>query len=213
VNETSWAYIWRLRSHYLGTGNDNGASASNFKLIGRLARATWVHSLNAACGTCTRASTAIKGDTAVTLMGQGQRSSNVVCPTCSNHCPSKHRMIFLGTPQRSYVVSPPTTPPAMTQPNFIRPHVVGRRSQAMARMRRPASPSMTSRRACHDCRTQWQAPGTTTYRPLRGLLKEACPNHVYPIKHKHKDCDMMKNFMISGSFTRGMELDEVPDES
>jgi predicted ATP-dependent Lon-type protease len=55
----------------------------------------------------------------------------------------------------------------------------------------------------------------TTYRPLRGLLKEACPNHVYPIKHKHKhkDCDMMKNFMISGSFTRGMELDEVLDES
>jgi hypothetical protein len=147
VNETSWAYVWRLRSHYLGTGNDNGASASNFKLIGRLARAMWVHSLNAACRTCTRASTAIEGDTAVTLMGQGRRSSNAVCPTCSNHCPSKHRMIFLGTPPRSYVVSPPTTPPAMTRPNFIRPHAVGRRSQAMARMRRPVSPSMTSRRA------------------------------------------------------------------
>jgi ribonuclease HI len=23
VNETSWAHVWRLRSHYLGTGYDN----------------------------------------------------------------------------------------------------------------------------------------------------------------------------------------------
>jgi hypothetical protein len=40
------------------------------------------------------------------------------------------------------------------------------------------------------------------------LLEEACPNHVYPIKHKLKDCDMMKNFMISGSLTQVIELDE-----
>jgi hypothetical protein len=45
------------------------------------------------------------------------------------------------------------------------------------------------------------------------LLEEACSNHAYPIKHKLKDCDMMKNFMISGSLTRGMELDEDPGVS
>jgi hypothetical protein len=33
-------------------------------------------------------------------------------------------------------------------------------------------------------------------------------NHVYPIKHKLKDYEMMKSFMILGSFTRGTELDE-----
>jgi hypothetical protein len=36
---------------------------------------------------------------------------------------------------------------------------------------------------------------------------------VYPIKNKLRDYDMMKNFMISGSLTRGMQLDEVLDES
>jgi hypothetical protein len=44
------------------------------------------------------------------------------------------------------------------------------------------------------------------------LIEEACPNHVYPIKHKLRDCGMMNNFMVSGSLTRGMELDEVLDE-
>jgi hypothetical protein len=54
------------------------------------------------------------------------------------------------------------------------------------------------------------------------LLDEACPNHAYPIQHKLRDCGMMKNFMASGchrssglgldEVTRGVELDEVPDE-
>jgi hypothetical protein len=41
------------------------------------------------------------------------------------------------------------------------------------------------------------------------LLEEACPNHAYLIKHKLKDCDMMKNFMTTGSLTqdRGPEAD------
>jgi hypothetical protein len=43
-------------------------------------------------------------------------------------------------------------------------------------------------------------------------LEEACPNHAYPIKHKLRDYSMMKNFMASRSLTRGLELDEVPDE-
>jgi hypothetical protein len=44
------------------------------------------------------------------------------------------------------------------------------------------------------------------------LLEETCLNHVYPIKHRLRDCNMMKNFMASGSPARGMEVDEVPDE-
>jgi hypothetical protein len=48
---------------------------------------------------------------------------------------------------------------------------------------------------------------------FKRLLEEACPNHAYPIRHKLKDCDMMKSFMISGSLTRGTELDEDPGGS
>jgi hypothetical protein len=42
------------------------------------------------------------------------------------------------------------------------------------------------------------------------ILEEACPNHMYLIKHKLKDCGMMKDFMVSGSLTRGMEPEEDP---
>jgi hypothetical protein len=45
---------------------------------------------------------------------------------------------------------------------------------------------------------------------FKRLLREACPNHAYPIKHKLKDCNMMKSFMILGSLTRATELDEDP---
>jgi hypothetical protein len=40
------------------------------------------------------------------------------------------------------------------------------------------------------------------------LLEEACPNHAYPIKHKLKDCSMMKNFVSSGSLTRDKDPEE-----
>jgi hypothetical protein len=43
---------------------------------------------------------------------------------------------------------------------------------------------------------------------FEGLLEEACPNHVYPIKHKLKVYDMMQNFMTSRSLTRVRELEE-----
>jgi hypothetical protein len=33
------------------------------------------------------------------------------------------------------------------------------------------------------------------------LLKETCPNHTYPIKHKLRECGMMKNFIALGSLT------------
>jgi hypothetical protein len=40
------------------------------------------------------------------------------------------------------------------------------------------------------------------------LLEAACPNHACPIKHKLKDCSMMKNFMTSVFLTRDRELEE-----
>jgi hypothetical protein len=43
---------------------------------------------------------------------------------------------------------------------------------------------------------------------INRFLKEAYPNHAYLVKHKLKDYDMRKNLMISGSVTRGVELDE-----
>jgi hypothetical protein len=30
---------------------------------------------------------------------------------------------------------------------------------------------------------------------FKRLLKEACPNHAYPVRDKLKDCDMMRSFM------------------
>jgi hypothetical protein len=39
---------------------------------------------------------------------------------------------------------------------------------------------------------------------IERLLEEACLNHVYLVKHKLKDFDMMKNFKIPGSLTQGM---------
>jgi hypothetical protein len=47
---------------------------------------------------------------------------------------------------------------------------------------------------------------------FENLLEETCPNHAYPIKHKLRDCGMMKNFMALGSFARGMEGYKAPDE-
>jgi hypothetical protein len=44
------------------------------------------------------------------------------------------------------------------------------------------------------------------------LLEETCLNPAYPIKHKLRDCGMMKSFMTSGSLSRGMEVDKVPNE-
>jgi hypothetical protein len=36
---------------------------------------------------------------------------------------------------------------------------------------------------------------------FKRLLDEACPNHAYPIRHKLKDCGVMRSFMTSGSLT------------
>jgi hypothetical protein len=48
---------------------------------------------------------------------------------------------------------------------------------------------------------------------FKRLLKEACPNHTYPIGHKLKDCGIMRSFMTSGSLTWGIEPDKGLDGS
>jgi hypothetical protein len=45
------------------------------------------------------------------------------------------------------------------------------------------------------------------------LLKEACPNHAYPIRQKLKDYGTMRSFMTSGPLTWVADPDEGPDES
>jgi hypothetical protein len=36
---------------------------------------------------------------------------------------------------------------------------------------------------------------------FRRLIDEACLKHTYPVRHKLKECDIMKSFMILRSFT------------
>jgi hypothetical protein len=34
-------------------------------------------------------------------------------------------------------------------------------------------------------------------------FQATCLHHPYPVKHKRKDCTMMKKFMTSGTFSKG----------
>jgi hypothetical protein len=43
---------------------------------------------------------------------------------------------------------------------------------------------------------------------FKRLLEEAYPNHAYSVRHKLKDCGMMRRFMTSGSLTWGAKLNE-----
>jgi hypothetical protein len=47
---------------------------------------------------------------------------------------------------------------------------------------------------------------------FKKLLEETCLNHAFPIKHKLRDCGLMKSCMTSGSLPRSMEVEEDPDE-
>jgi hypothetical protein len=48
---------------------------------------------------------------------------------------------------------------------------------------------------------------------FKRLLEEACPNNAYPVRHKLKDCGMMRSFMISRSLSWGAELKKGSDGS
>jgi hypothetical protein len=45
---------------------------------------------------------------------------------------------------------------------------------------------------------------------FKRLLEEACLTHAYTVKHKLRDYSLIKNFMATGSLSRGMEVDETP---
>jgi hypothetical protein len=63
--------------------------------------------------------------------------------------------------------------------------------------------------AARSDKSQTMLPKDQFKRPL----KEACPNHAYPISNKLKYCGMMRSFMTSGSLTWGAELNEGLDGS
>jgi hypothetical protein len=35
-----------------------------------------------------------------------------------------------------------------------------------------------------------------------------CPNHTYPVRHKLKECTMMKNYMTMRTFARGKKPED-----
>jgi hypothetical protein len=45
---------------------------------------------------------------------------------------------------------------------------------------------------------------------LEKLLKTSCPNNVYPIRQKLRECTMMKNYMTSWPLTNGMKPEGDP---
>jgi hypothetical protein len=49
--------------------------------------------------------------------------------------------------------------------------------------------------AKHDFKRRTQPPKDH----FEMVLKAACPHHPYPVKHKLRDCTMMKRFMSSGT--------------
>jgi hypothetical protein len=42
------------------------------------------------------------------------------------------------------------------------------------------------------------------------LLEVTYPNHAYPVRHKLKECNMMKNYMTTGPFTKGKKPEDDP---
>jgi hypothetical protein len=38
---------------------------------------------------------------------------------------------------------------------------------------------------------------------IEKLLEAICPNHADPIRHKLKECTMIKNYMTTGALTKG----------
>jgi hypothetical protein len=43
------------------------------------------------------------------------------------------------------------------------------------------------------------------------ILEAACPHHPYPVKHKLRDCTMMKKFMSSGAPLAAMSQQETQE--
>jgi hypothetical protein len=64
---------------------------------------------------------------------------------------------------------------------------------------REAGCSGMGRISATTCSSRRSARTPTDY--FKRLLEEACLNHAYPIRHKLKDCHMIRSFMTLGSLT------------
>jgi hypothetical protein len=47
---------------------------------------------------------------------------------------------------------------------------------------------------------------------FKRLLKEAYPNHAYPVRHKHKDWGMMRSFLTLGPWPGALSSMKGPLE-
>jgi hypothetical protein len=57
---------------------------------------------------------------------------------------------------------------------------------------------------------QWQASAWLPTDHFEKPLEETCPNHLYPVKHKLKNCNMMKNIMAPGSLAKAWKSTRSP---
>jgi hypothetical protein len=112
---------------------------------GQLTGGTHARSPNAMRGTHTRVNAATRRDTIMTLRGQGRRCPEMACVMPINHRPSSHQATFLGTPMRSCVVSPSSTPPVIRRSNFAQPQVARRQPRAAAKRHHSTPLSMKQR--------------------------------------------------------------------
>jgi hypothetical protein len=148
----------------------------------------------------------------------------------------------LGTTSRSCSASPPSTPQVRRRSGPSPSPVVGKQSLIATKWLHPTLSSKVPRRTPRTARRgesddigglqlwptmmmmtrRWTAPTWSTSQPPSTVLRtrrdcqqtnEACLNHAYPIKHKLKNYSMMKNFMTTGSLTKGKELKEDPSKS
>jgi hypothetical protein len=73
----------------------------------------------------------------------------------------------------------------------------------VASMSKQAAPVQNmSRRSQEIASTKNNHPRTTS--------RSSSRNHAYAIKHKLRDCSLMKSFMAIGSLPRGIEVAEAP---
>jgi hypothetical protein len=61
--------------------------------------------------------------------------------------------------------------------------------------------------------THRQAPGEAAYGPLQEASQGGLKNHTYTVRHKLKNCGMMRSFMTSWSLNLGAEFNEGSDRS
>jgi hypothetical protein len=92
----------------------------------RPVRGTWAHNLYIMCGTCAGADMMIGRGTSLVLRDWGQTCLGAACEMPDNCCASVHRTMSSGTPLRSCLTSPPSTPPTWRRSGLAVSQVVGK---------------------------------------------------------------------------------------